>query len=150
MSSSLSLVSKLVGFFCIRQDRDLEIAVAGTQFIDEGLFFLRVLHLDLIGKTEHAAHAGGLYPDVLCLLQIAGEGIIEGSVVLQGFRNGDLQELVLGQALMLKDVDIAEQHEQYCHGKQDHHTVGDKSHTEGNAGTHGHQDGRDLIRGSLR
>ena len=99
---------KLIRVARVRQNRNLEVAVFGAQFVDERLLLGGVLHLDLVGKAEHGAHAGGLDTHVLRALEILIKGLVEGAVVLEGFRDRDLEQLLPGALFVLVDRKVAE------------------------------------------
>ena len=70
--------------------RDLQVAVAAAELIDHFLFLAGILHGQIVGQPEEAAHIGGLD-----LYQLIGGGILlqnglEHIGVIQILGNGDV------------------------------------------------------------
>ena len=89
------LLSELDLCLRVRQKRNFQISVHRSDLIDESLFLFLILHADPEAKLEHGPHSGCLDADALMGFKIFIKSAVEHIVVIERFRYGDLEKLIL-------------------------------------------------------
>lgn len=124
--------------------RDVQVAVAAAQSIEKGLGHLRVTQRDAVLQLVERAHVGGL--DALERVRggVGVKQIVKQSVVVEVFRDGDLQQTLIGAPRT--EVQPRQQQEHRRDDDEKHRRERDIAHAGRKTERHGEEDYADLPR----